>query len=433
MACGAEQGLLGIDEALALIQSTVKPLATIQVATQNSLSKYLAQDVYATVDLPPFRQSAVDGYALCSDTEILTGHTFTLVNEVRAGQPQNTILQVGQAQRIFTGAAVPQGCVTVARQEIVSKISNDLIQIQANVKSNADTREQGEEIGRGQCMAQAGQLLHVGAIAALCMAGIPQLSVYKRPKVAVVITGDEVAQQTTVFDDDHRHITNGCSLQNGIIHDDTLPNGIIHDANGPMLMAWLQQQGYDAELHHVVDDAQALQQCFATLKSRVDVILTTGGVSVGDYDLVRPCAFAKGFEQIFWKVKQKPGKPLFFAKTNTPDSSESHCCYLLGLPGNPAAVYVGIVVYVQTLLQALQGQTQGLPWFNAILNTKLKPDARERFLRMSARIEAGQIYLERLDHQQSHMLSNLLTATCLVRVPEQQELAVGTLLPTLWL
>ncbi len=407
MACGSEGGLISVDDALASIVNAVQVLPQHRVSVQNSLSNYLAENVYAQVDLPSFRQSAVDGYALCSAASNFKEMTFSLVAEIRAGQPQNTVLTEGQAQRIFTGAAVPKDCTTVARQEIVKKINTTHIQITSQLERSADTREQGEEIGKGQLLAQTGQYLNVGAIAALCMAGVQQVSVYAKPKVAVVITGDEVAQQA-----------------------DAAQGAIIHDANGPMLKAWLATtQGIDAAVYHIADTASALENCFAQLKDCVDVIISTGGVSVGDYDLVRPCAFAQDFQEIFWKVKQKPGKPLFFAKT----SNHEKPCYLLGLPGNPAAVYVGLQVYAKTLLNALQGQTQPLTWFHAQLKHNLKPDSRERFLRMFAQVDAGVIYLHALQNQQSHMLSNLMQANCLVRIPENAAVKTGDLLQTIWL
>ena len=154
------------------------------------------------------------------------------------------------------------------------------------------------------------------------------------------------------------------------------------------------------------------------------MILTTGGVSVGDYDFIRPVALDLGFEQIFWKVKQKPGKPMFFAELKNPDQSS---CYLLGLPGNPAAVYVGMQIYVSTLLDALQGQLSSLQWFSAELSHDLKADTRERFLRMSARFDQATLKVQSLSKQQSHMLSNLMQANCIVRIPAGENVVVGTI------
>ncbi len=305
--------------------------------------------------------------------------------------------------RIFTGGKIPEGTTHVARQEIVSVISAQEICLTEHIRPQADIRFTGEEIQQGQLLAQVGQLLNIGSLAALSMAGVQTVEVYRAPKVAVLITGDEVAETA-----------------------EDLAEGKVFDANGPLLKAWFEDYGLDIELIHVADEAEQVTHYFNQLKDSHDVVITTGGVSVGDYDFVRPCAFEVGFEQIFWKVKQKPGKPLFFAEYH--NSQTQHSCYLLGLPGNPAAVYVAMQIYGKSLLDALQGNRRGPEWFTAILEHDLKEDARERFLRMYAYFDAGQLRVKGLAKQQSHMLSNLMQANCLVRIPASTKLASGTVL-----
>ena len=232
-------------------------------------------------------------------------------------------------------------------------IDSSRIKIMEQLKIHADIRDVGEEISVGQLLANKGQQLSVGAIASLSMAGINIVKVFQYPKVAVVITGDEVAESIEDF-----------------------VAGKIFDANGPLIEAWFQQAGQQVEIFHVADTEAAVRNLIQELSASYDLILTTGGVSVGDYDFIRPVALDLGFEQIFWKVKQKPGKPMFFAQLQRNDSSH---CYLLGLPGNPAAVYVGMQIYTATLLNALQGHKSQPNWFNAVLTHDLKIDARERF------------------------------------------------------
>ncbi|MFW1774078.1 molybdopterin molybdotransferase MoeA [Acinetobacter seifertii] len=401
--CGAERGLISIDEALDLVINKPKNLNSIQKTLTNSLGSYLAKEIYSEINLPSFSQSAVDGYALCSHAEDLNNHKFQVTGEIRAGSESHDILGEGQAIRIFTGGKIPEGTTHIARQEIVSVISAQLVCLTEHIRPQSDIRFTGEEIQQGQLLAQVGQFLNIGSLAALSMAGVQELTVYRRPKVAVLVTGDEVAQTA-----------------------EDLADGKVFDANGPLLKAWFEDYGLDIELIHVVDEAEQVTQYFNQLKDSHDVIITTGGVSVGDYDFVRPCAFEVGFEQIFWKVKQKPGKPLFFAEYH--NSQASHSCYLLGLPGNPAAVYVAMQVYGKSLLDALQDNRQGSEWFTAILEHDLKEDARERFLRMYAYFDAGQLRVKSLAKQQSHMLSNLMQANCLVRIPASTKLESGTLL-----
>ncbi|NUG23019.1 molybdopterin molybdotransferase MoeA [Acinetobacter lactucae] len=401
--CGAERGLISIDEALDLVINKPKNLSSIQKTLTNSLSSYLAKDIYSEINLPSFSQSAVDGYALCSHAEDLNNQKFQVTGEIRAGSESHDILGEGQAIRIFTGGKIPEGTTHVARQEIVSVVSPQEICLTEHIRPQADIRFTGEEIQQGQLLAQVGQFLNIGSLAALSMAGVQTVDVYRAPKVAVLITGDEVAEKA-----------------------EDLAEGKIFDANGPLLKAWFEDYGLDIELIHVADEAAQVTQYFDQLKDTHDVIITTGGVSVGDYDFVRPCAFEVGFEQIFWKVKQKPGKPLFFGEYFHPESD--HHCYLLGLPGNPAAVYVSMQVYGKALLDTLQGNQAGPVWFSAILDHDLKEDARERFLRMHAYFDNGQLKVKSLAKQQSHMLSNLMQANCLVRIPASAKLEAGYIL-----
>ncbi|MBN6512348.1 molybdopterin molybdotransferase MoeA [Acinetobacter pittii] len=401
--CGAERGLISVDEAIELISNRPKKLGSIQQVLQNSLSRYLAKEIYSEINLPSFSQSAVDGYALCSHAEDLNNQKFQVTGEIRAGSESHDFLSEGQAIRIFTGGKIPEGTTHVARQEIVSVVSPQEISLTEHIRPQTDIRFTGEEIQNGQLLAQVGQFLNIGSLAALSMAGVQTVEVYRAPKVAVLITGDEVAETA-----------------------EDLAEGKIFDANGPLLKAWFEDYGLDVELIHVADESAQVTQYFDRLKDSHDVVITTGGVSVGDYDFVRPCAFEAGFEQIFWKVKQKPGKPLFFAEYSQPESD--HHCYLLGLPGNPAAVYVSMQIYGKALLDTLQGNQIGPEWFSAILDHDLKEDARERFLRMHAYFDNGQLKVKSLTKQQSHMLSNLMQANCLVRIPASVKLEAGHIL-----
>ncbi|MHA3080283.1 molybdopterin molybdotransferase MoeA [Acinetobacter sp. ANC 5502] len=405
--CGAEHGLISIDQALALIAETVQPLEYEIVPVEQALQRVLAQDVHAPVDLPIFSQSAVDGYALAAPQHpIDAGQCFQVIGEVRAGQVSDLVLEAGQAVRIFTGGKIPEGTTTVARQEIVQLHVEQQIQLTEDLAEHADIRDAGEEVQVGQVLATQGQRLGVGAIAALCMTGVQQVLVYRQAKIAVVVTGDEVAS-----------------------HVDELQQGKIFDANTPMLKAWCQQHGLAAEFFLVADQETALTGLLQALQSRFDLIITTGGVSVGDYDFVRPVALDLGFQQVFWKIKQKPGKPMFFACAQLAE----HTCYLLGLPGNPAAVYVALQVYVTSLLRGLVRQTVSPAWVSAVLQHELKSDRRERFLRMSAQVEQGQLQVTALKKQQSHMLSNLFESNFLLRVPADTVLSAGTLLNGIYL
>ena len=409
--CGHESGLISVDQALQMILDQTQSLASESIPLSQSLNRYLAKAVYAEINLPMFSQSAVDGYAICASLDVqLAGTEYILIGEIRAGQTSDVELEQGQAIRIFTGAKIPDNTTTVARQEIVKRedhVQSKRIILTESLQPHADIRDLGEEVAIGQVLANVGQQLSVGAIAALSMAGVKRVDVFQYPKIAVVITGDEVAQ-----------------------HTQDLGSGQIFDANAPLIEAWFQSQNQAVTVLHVEDREESVITLFNQLKNEYDLILTTGGVSVGDYDFVRPVALAQGFKQIFWKVKQKPGKPMLFADYQRQDSSH---CYLLGLPGNPGAVYVGMQVYVSTLIQALQAQKKPPQWLSGTIQHDLKADARERFLRMSAQFQNGCLQLNSLSKQQSHMLSNLMQSNCLVRVPAGQKILAGDTLQGLFI
>lgn len=426
--CGFEHGLVEVEHALTLIQETIQQTAIQSLPVSDALHYFLAEDVYSDVQLPIFDQSAVDGYAICATDTMRAGQTLELLAPIlQAGQTNSLVLQTGQAVRIFTGAKIPTGTTTVARQEIVrvlpsatAQAQSTQIELTSELTAHADIRDAGEEVTYGQLLAAAGQQLNVGTIAALSMAGIKHVKVATFPRVAVVVTGDEVAQNIA----DHQ-------------------SGKVFDANTPMIAAWFTAQGRQADYFHVADDKQAVTDLLNDLKVKYDLLITTGGVSVGDFDFIRPVALENGFQQIFWKIKQKPGKPMLFAHfqhqskanfLNDQSSEANHHCYLLGLPGNPAAVFVCLQVYVSTALKALQGQVDAAPkWQYATLESQIKPDARDRFLRMVVKNQQGQLMAHHLPRQQSHMLSNLVHANALVYVPAQQTLDQGQLLKFIWL
>ena len=191
-ACGSEPGLISVDQALQMILDHTDHLGIETLPLSQALNRFVAEDIYSKTQLPIFSQSAVDGYAIYMDIDMPVESSFELIGEIRAGQGADLILEPGQAVRIFTGAKIPLQTTTVARQEIVQLRDSTIILTEA-LRLDADIRQAGEEIRMDQCLAVQGQQLSIGTIAALSMAGIREVSVYRYPKIAVVITGDEVA------------------------------------------------------------------------------------------------------------------------------------------------------------------------------------------------------------------------------------------------
>ncbi|WP_028079193.1 molybdopterin molybdotransferase MoeA [Solimonas soli] len=394
-ACG-HGNLLSLDEALARY-ALIRPLQATRLAPEAALHHVLAAPASAAVDLPMYMQSAVDGYAL-RRADLAGGAALPLAGEVRAGVAAEGPLPARAAMRIFTGGRLPDGADTVARQEIVERRDDGTIVVGDALAPGADVRQRGEELRAGAQLASAGQHLHAGLVAALAMAGVREVDAIAPPRVALLVTGDEIV--TTAAP--------------GV---DGPAQASVFDANGPLVRSWFRARGLHAPLtRYVVDDEARLSAALAEALDGADLVLTTGGVSVGDHDLVRPVASALGVHEVFWQVAQKPGKPLYFGLRDAGTSAQK---VLLGLPGNPGAVLIGLHVHVAAVLARLQGSADAAPaWRHGRLAAPVRSDAREQLLRMALRVDdSGQVWLDKLGRQASHMLSNLADAGALARIP----------------
>ncbi|MGH8453600.1 MAG: molybdopterin molybdotransferase MoeA, partial [Nevskiales bacterium] len=296
------------------------------------------------------------------------------------------------AYRILTGASIPRGVDTVVPQELV-KLEGDSIRLEAPVLVRRNIRYAGEELKRGDVLAAPGQRVSPGLLAALMAAGTHTLRVYRRPRVGVLVTGDEVVPAGQ------------------------LPaEGQVHDANAPLIRNWMVALGYPAPtVSYVKDVRRDVETALAAALDSSDLVITSGGVSVGSRDYLPVSAQACGVRRIFWKVAQKPGKPLFFGlRDKTP---------LLALPGNPAAVLVGLVIHARRVLDCLEGVTTPGPRMSPgrLLQSVKADPLRDRLVRMNLSISAeGVVHLDPLPKQESHMLSNLATAMALVMLPARE-------------
>jgi len=387
---------IALRDALELYGQTLRPLPAEPCALEDALGRVLAQPAASRVDLPLFTQSAVDGYALRSaDVAMACAQAsvaLKLVGDVPAGAPSTGAVEAGTAMRILTGGALPEGADACARQEIVER-DGDSIRLRAPVRAGADTRYRGEELKQGDVMAHPGQRLHAGLLAALAMAGVTEVHAHRRPRIAVLVTGDEIAPLGAV-----------------------LKPGQVHDANGPLVRSWLLERGFAVgRVQYVPDRPEAVRGALAAALDAADLVITTGGVSVGDRDYLPQLAPALGVTKVFWQVAQKPGKPLWFGVRER--------TALLGLPGNPAAVLVGLAVHAARVLALLEGLAQPQPeWREGVLEAAAKADAhRDRLVRMSlGYADGGRAVLGALPRQDSHMLSNLARAGALAWLPARE-------------
>ncbi len=387
--------LTSLPQALSSYNQNLQALPTEVIDCEQALNRCLADAPLAATDLPGFTQSAMDGYAVLSFDTSWASPTepvrLKLVGEIAAGPRKSDVppLASRMVYRILTGAAMPRGADAVVAQESVKR-EQDCIVIEAPVPQGKNVRKAGEELRKGEAMASPGQRISPGMLAALMAAGIRQVKVYRRPRITVLITGDEVVPAGQMP-----------------------AEGQVHDANAPLIRSWLHALGYPTPTVTYVRDTQ--QETQAKLRAALDdsdLVITTGGASVGSHDYIPEAAETNGVRRIFWKVAQKPGKPLYFGmRGSTP---------LLGLPGNPAAVLVGLVIHLRRILDCLEGV--GMPGPRMSAGKLLKPVAadpsRDRLVRMNLSISAeGVLHLDPLPKQDSHMLSNLATAMALVMLP----------------
>ena len=397
--------MISIDDAFAHLDDQIGPLPARRLPLREALGRVLAEEAFARIDLPPFRQSAMDGYAVAS--AYLTGAEGPLRLAVTATSAAGAAgapppLERGCCQRIFTGARVPDGADLVIRQEDVERGDHGFINISAEAaarqRRGANIREAGEELARGAVVGRSGHRLTHGAIGALAMAGLGSVSVHRAPRVALLVTGDELRDAQGDLD-----------------------AGMVFDANTPLLAAWAQRRQVEVvAAASLPDDAELLTLALTNIDA--DLIITTGGASVGDRDHLRASAVAAGFTEHFWGVAQQPGKPTLFATRCT--------VALLGLPGNPAAVFAGLATFGARLLSRLEGERNPAPHLHsARLAATVRPNpSRDLWLRCALMYcEDGSLSLQPLGKQGSHMLSNLLDCDALARIPAaDQPVAAGS-------
>lgn len=391
--------MISLGEALALYPS-IEPLKAVERELEDCLGLRTAQDILAPVDLPLADQSALDGYALtAADTVGASPDApviLTIDGEQAAGPLEARTARPNTCRRIYTGAWLPPGFDAMVAQERV-ETQDQAIRLSQAVLPGSNIRKRGEEIRQSAPLLARGETIDPGRLAMLAMAGVGKLTVTPSPRTALLVTGTEL-------------VPAGQALK----------PGQAFDANGPSVRALLKTWGQaPVASAHAPDDPGLTAQVLEELASAADVVVTTGGVSVGAHDHVRAAARACGFEEVYWRVAQKPGKPMLLARRGRQ--------WLLGLPGNPAAVFLCANLHLMALIQRLGGGTGKLAWKTARLLSPIQPDRnRDRLVRV--RHSGGdERQVHPLSAQASHMLSNLRNATGMIRVRAgNAPLAAGT-------
>ncbi|MBP7408493.1 MAG: molybdopterin molybdotransferase MoeA [Flavobacteriales bacterium] len=375
--------MITVEKAKRILLEHARTLPANDVTLALCGSRYVVSAVTASYDHPLFDMSAVDGYALGIAG---TDNDWKVVGEIAAGDAMAGEIRIGECARIFTGAMVPVGAVAVVMQEFVERNGDRIVHNDQRLRPGSNIRRKGEQAQQGQVILQAGQRISAAAKGLLASVGVTSVPVVPGPKVSVILTGDE--------------FTTG----------PTPPPGKIFGSNDVMLDALLTHAGAITEFKEVPDDASQLEQAILSGLGSSDMVLSTGGASVGDHDLVRAVVERCGGKVLFHGVAQKPGKPMLFALFGDKP--------FFGLPGNPRAVIILFWEYVLPFLRAVQGAKDPGP------KTELLPIAHDlrvngdRSEFRAAQVRGGRVTL--LRDEGSHMLASLIDADALAYLPAQR-------------
>jgi molybdopterin molybdotransferase len=393
---GYDPDALRVDKAREAIRSCLRPIAeTESVPVREALGRVLAQDIVPAIDVPAHDNSAMDGYAL----RLSENEAYEEIGAALAGKPFQGKVGPGQCVRIMTGAVMPQGTDTVVIQESIRK-ENQKIVIPVGQKRGQNVRASGEDLRTGVAVLAPGKWLRPAELGLIASLGIAEVKVRRKLRVAFFSTGDELASIGA-----------------------TLKEGEVYDSNRYTLHGMLERLGVEiADLGVVRDDPAALEAAFAKASREHDVVITTGGVSVGEADFVKQL-MAKLGEVLFWKIAMRPGRPMAFGRIGG--------AYLFGLPGNPVAVMVTFYQFVRHALLFLSGRNEGLE------TPLLQANAAEAIRKVAGRTEyqrgilfsdGGQWKVRTTGQQGSGVLRSMSEANCFIVLEhERGKVAAGEL------
>ncbi|MDH5395344.1 MAG: molybdopterin molybdotransferase MoeA [Gammaproteobacteria bacterium] len=392
---------LSVDQAITRMTGSVKKIqGTEVVSIREALNRVLAEDVISKINVPPYANSAMDGYAVNSADLPASGEkTLTLIGKSFAGIPFDGEVKPGECIRIMTGAQMAKGTDAVVMQE-QTQVSENNVTIQAGHCKNENVRHIGEDIKDGDVVLKAGQHLTPAELGVLASLGVANVSVQKKLRVAFFSTGDE--------------------LQN-VEHE--LAEGQIYDSNRYTLYGMLKNIGVELiDLGIIPDDRSAIENAFKQAASQADVMITSGGVSVGEADYVKETLDKLG-KVDFWKISMKPGKPLAFGFVDN--------AVFFGLPGNPVSVMATFYQFVLPTMKTMMGMNNitapivKLPCKTLLKKAPGRTDFQRGIMQTN---EAGELVVESIGMQASHVLSGMSKANCFIILPaESGDIAAGSL------
>jgi molybdopterin molybdotransferase len=388
--------MIAPDEAKRIILNNTGVLSTETVSHADALSRVLASDIISEIELPPFHNSAMDGYALIAEdtrgASESNPSTLRLLETIAAGEIGTQEVTRGACVKIMTGGKIPRGANAVVMRE-ETREANGEVQILEEARANQNIRPRGDDIKIGERVLTRGTLVRPAEWAMLASLGQSQVEVFRRPRVGIIATGNELVDVNAELQD-----------------------GQIRDSNSFALQGLCAQAGAIVERTRVGDELQELRDALREYSERCDCIVTSGGVSAGDFDPVRDVLLEmqeSGEAQIhFWKIAMKPGKPVMFAtlKNGTP---------IFGLPGNPVSVMVAWEEFVRPALLKMQGRakTARLVVEAVVLSDFKSPQGKVEFVRASVELKSGKWQATVSGDQSSGRLSTMTRANALLVVP----------------
>lgn len=384
---------ISVAKAKDIIHQAIQPITGKEKrALRNCLNRIVADDIHSPVQVPAHTNSAMDGYALAgTDLPTDTIKDYKIIGTAYAGTTFSGCCKAGEVIRIMTGAVIPNGCDTVVMQEQVERIDDDYIKIGQGHRIGQNVRHAGEDIPLGGVVLKAGRRITPADLGIIASLGIAEISVYRRPRIAFFSTGDELRSVG-----------------------ETLAEGEIYDSNRYTLYGMLQQLDVDIiDMGVIKDDPDSMHKAFVSASEMADVIITSGGVSVGEADYIKPTLKNLG-KTHFWKVSIKPGRPLTFGKVNK--------AHFFGLPGNPVAVMVTFYQFIQPALHYLASGNTHTP-------ITLKARCQSVLKKRAGRVECqrgiyqqndtGELLVKKTGKQGSGILSSMSQANCFILLPEE--------------
>ena len=377
--------MITVSDAKKLVLENATSLPPVNLSLSESAGMVIAEDIYASINIPAYPQSSMDGYAFIFD-DLRSNRSLTIQGEVAAGSNASVSVTPGYAARIFTGAEVPTQADTVVMQE-KTKVENGKLFIEDDtLQQGSNVRSKGSEIAEDDLAVAKESLIMPATIGFLAGIGVTDISVYPYPSISIIVTGNELVSPGQ-----------------------PLLRGKVYESNSYSLRAALKQLGiHEVNVYRAEDTLETLRQVMAEALQHSDVVFLTGGVSVGDYDFVAAAAEANGIEKIFHKIKQRPGKPFYFAKKGKQ--------LVFGLPGNPASVLTCFYEYVEPALKKMVHQNTGVQTGRAPLSTSFKKAAGlTHFLKGFYDGKS----VTPLHAQESYRLSSFAHANCLIKIEEE--------------